>query len=117
MDRREQILKHVTKDKKGIEIGPWFRPLAPKREGYNSLSFDVFDMEALRKKAEQDPATPNGSVSLIEEVDILGSATDLEDAVAARGTLGTFDYIISSHNFEHLSNPIKFLMGCQKALK
>ena len=28
-----------------------------------------------------------------------------------------FDYILSSHNFEHLPNPIRFLQGCQKVLK
>ena len=117
MDRREQILKHVTKDKKGLEIGPWFAPLAPKREGYNCLSLDVFDTETLRKKAEQDPAIPKSSIPLIEEVDILGTATDIEDAIAARDAAGTFDYIISSHNFEHLPNPVRFLRGCQKALK
>jgi SAM-dependent methyltransferase len=117
MDRREQILKHVAKDKKGLEIGPWFAPLAPKREGYNCLSLDVFDTETLRKKAEQDPNIPQSSIPLIEEVDIIGSATDLEDAIAARDAAGTFDYIISSHNFEHLPNPIRFLRGCERALK
>jgi SAM-dependent methyltransferase len=117
MDRREQILKHVTKDKKGLEIGPWFAPLAPKREGYNCLSLDVFDTETLRQKAEGDPAIPKSSLPLIEEVDILGTATDIEDAIEARDAAGTFDYIISSHNFEHLPNPVKFLRGCQKALK
>jgi SAM-dependent methyltransferase len=117
MDRREQILKHVDKDKKGLEIGPWFAPLAPKREGYNCLSLDVFDAQTLREKAEQDLNIPKSSIPLIEEVDILGTATDLEDAIAARDAVGTFDYIISSHNFEHLPNPIKFLRGCEKALK
>lgn len=117
MDRREQILKHVAKDKKGLEIGPWFAPLAPKREGYDCLSLDVFDAATLREKAEQDPNIPKSSIPLIEEVDILGTATDLEEAIAARDAAGTFDYIISSHNFEHLPNPIKFLRGCERALK
>jgi len=117
MDRREQILKHVDKGKQGLEIGPWFAPLAPRREGYNCLSLDVFDTETLRKRAERDPNIPDSSIPLIEEVDIIGSATDLEEAIVARGAAGTFDYIISSHNFEHLPNPIKFLKGCETALK
>ena len=29
----------------------------------------------------------------------------------------SLDYIISSHNFEHLPNPIRFLEDCQKCLK
>jgi SAM-dependent methyltransferase len=117
MDRREQLLKHITKWQKGIEIGPWFAPLAPKREGYNCLSFDVFDTETLKKNAEDDPLLDNSGVSSIETVDIVGSSTEILDVIAARGELGTFDYIISSHNFEHLPNPIKFLQGCEKVLK
>ena len=56
------VLKYVTKDKKGIEIGLWFAPVAPKREGCNCRSFDVFDEEMLRKKAE----VSNSSMALIE---------------------------------------------------
>ena len=117
MDRREQLLKHITKPQKGIEIGPWFAPLAAKREGYNCLSFDVFDTETLKKNAEADPFVDNSRVSSIEAVDIVGSSTEIYDVIAARGELLTFDYILSSHNFEHLPNPIKFLQGCHKVLK
>ena len=116
MDRREQILKHTTKDQKGIEIGPWFAPLAPEREGYNCLSFDVFKTEDLRRIAERDPNVDNSRIASIEDVDIVCSSTEIYDAVAARDELGGFDYIISSHNFEHLPNPIKFLRGCEKVL-
>ena len=117
MDRREQLLKHITKRQKGIEIGPWYAPLAAKREGYNCLSFDVFDTETLKRNAEQDPSIDNSCVSSIEAVDIVGSSTEIYDIIAARGELLTFDYILSSHNFEHLPNPIKFLQGCEKVLK
>ena len=117
MDRREQLLKHITKAQKGTEIGPWFAPLAAKREGYNCLSFDIFDTETLKKNAEADPFVDNGLVSSIEAVDIVGSSTEIYDVIAARGELLTFDYILSSHNFEHLPNPIKFLQGCHKILK
>jgi SAM-dependent methyltransferase len=37
--------------------------------------------------------------------------------VADRHQLGTFDYIISSHNFEHLPDPVRFLQGCGKVLR
>ena len=117
MDRREQLLKHITKQQKGIEIGPWFAPLAAKRDGYNCLSFDVFDTETLKKNAEGDPFVDNSRIASIETVDIVGSSTEIYDVIAARGELSTFDYIISSHNFEHLPNPIKFLQGCAKVLK
>jgi SAM-dependent methyltransferase len=110
-------LKHIAKWQKGIEIGPWFAPLAAKSEGYNCLAFDVFDTETLKKSAERDPLIDNSRISSIETVDIVGSSTEIYDVIAARGELSTFDYIISSHNFEHLPNPIKFLRGCEKVLK
>jgi SAM-dependent methyltransferase len=117
LDRREQVLKHITKDQKGIEIGPWFNPLAPKREGYNCLSLDLFDIDTLKKNAERDPHVDNSRIACIESVDVIGSATEIYDVIAARGELSSFDYIISSHNFEHLPNPIRFLQGCEQVLK
>ena len=117
MDRRAQILKYITKDQKGIEIGPWFAPLAPKREGYNCLSFDIFDTDKLKQIAEQDPSVHKNQIKDIENVDIVGSAVNIRDVIAARGDLGSFDYIVSSHNFEHLPDPVRFLQGCECVLK
>jgi SAM-dependent methyltransferase len=117
MDRRAQLLKYITKDQKGIEIGPWFAPLAPKREGYNCLSFDIFDTDTLKRIAEQDPGIPKNQINDIENVDIVGSAVNIRDVIAAHGDLGSFDYIVSSHNFEHLPDPVRFLQGCECVLK
>lgn len=117
MDRRDSVLKYVTKDQKGIEIGPWFNPLAPKREGYKCLVLDVFDLETLREKATNWAKVPDDVRDRTEAVDLLGSSTHIEELVASRGELGKFDYIISSHNFEHLPNPVRFLQGCAKVLK
>ena len=117
MDRRAQLLKYITKDQKGIEIGPWFAPLAPKREGYNCLSFDIFDTDTLKKIAEQDPHIHKSQINDIENVDIVGSAVNIRDVIAANGDLGSFDYIVSSHNFEHLPDPVRFLQGCECVLK
>lgn len=117
MDRRDAILKYTTKEQRGIEIGPWFNPIAPKREGYRCLVLDVFDSETLRERAAKDPNIPAGGAAMIEDVDLVGSSTHIGDLVRARGESGTFDYIVSSHNFEHLPNPIRFLQGCAEALK
>lgn len=116
MDRRDSILKHITREQRGIEIGPWFNPLAPKREGYNCLTLDVFDAETLRRNAAVDPSIDDRR-GMIEEVDFVGSTTHIDNLVAERGGLGTFDYIISSHNFEHIPNPIRFLQGSARVLK
>ncbi|WP_144144857.1 class I SAM-dependent methyltransferase [Paraburkholderia sp. BCC1884] len=117
MDRRAAVLKFLTKDMRGLEIGPWYNPLAPKAEGYNCLVLDVFDLETLRARARSFPNIPVTHWDKIEEVDVLGSSTHIDQLIEARGELGTFDYIVSSHNFEHLPNPIRFLRGCAKVLK
>ena len=54
---------------------------------------------------------------MIEDVDLVGSCTHIGELVRARGEAGTFDYVVSSHNFEHLPNPIRFLQGCAEALR
>ncbi|MFM0363712.1 class I SAM-dependent methyltransferase [Paraburkholderia sediminicola] len=117
MGRRESILKYITKQQRGIEIGPWFSPLAPKRAGYRCLALDVVDTETARQRALADVGIPAGAEDGIEEVDLLGSSTHIRELVEERGELGVFDYIVSSHNFEHLPNPIRFLQGCGKVLK
>jgi hypothetical protein len=117
MDRRECITRFITPQQKGIEIGPYFQPLAPKRLGYNCLVVDVFDRATLRQRALNDPNLPDQIIDEIEEVDLLGSSSAIAELVEARDSLGTFDYIISSHSFEHLPDPIRFLEGCSKVLR
>lgn len=117
MDRRDAILKYATKEQRGIEIGPWFNPIAPKREGYRCLTLDVFDSKTLRKRAADDPNISATSAAMIEDVDLVGSSTRIGELVRARGEAGTFDYVVSSHNFEHLPNPVRFLQGCSEALR
>ncbi|WP_250865919.1 methyltransferase domain-containing protein [Caballeronia sp. INSB1] len=117
MERRDAVLEGLTKDQRGIEIGPWFNPLASKAEGYQCLVLDVFDLATLRQRATEIANVADNIRDRIEDVDLLGSSANIEELVAARGELGEFDYIVSSHNFEHLPNPIKFLQGCAKALK
>lgn len=117
MDRRERITRHITRDHRGIELGPYFNPLTPKRLGYNCLVVDIADRETLRRQAAVDPLIPPETLELIEEVDLIGTSTDLASLIAARGELGTFDYVVSSHNLEHLPDPIRFLQGSAAVLK
>lgn len=97
--RKEQILKYVTKDLKGIEVAPWHQPIAPKKEGFNILTLDIFNTAVLREKAAADPNISTEFLKNIEEVDFVTSALDIDLAVEEIGELGTFNYIISSHNF------------------
>lgn len=117
MDRQAEVLKYIEKSHRGIEIGPFHSPLTPKRDGFNSLVLDVFDGDTLRQKAAAIESVPSDFIAHIEDVDLLGTADELDAMVEARGELGTFDYIVSSHNIEHLPNPIRFLRSCGTVLK
>lgn len=116
MSRKQQILKHVNQLGHGIEIGPWINPIAPKREGFDCLTLDVFDTATLRSRAAGDPNIA-ALAHQIEEVDLVGSSTEIESIARAKCPELQFDYVVSSHNFEHLPNPIRFLQGCTHILK
>ncbi|MGA3086480.1 MAG: methyltransferase domain-containing protein, partial [Thermodesulfobacteriota bacterium] len=117
VSRVEELTKFATREGRGIEIGPWCYPVVPKRLGYNCLILDIFDTDTLRQRATEDPGIPDDLVTHIEEVDLIGSSTEIAKLVCVRNELDTFDYIISSHNFEHLPDPIRFLQGCSEVLK
>lgn len=117
MDRKRLILKHIDISQPGIEIAPYFRPLVRKADGHPVLYADIFDADRLRAGGKQDTNIRDEWIKNIDEVDIVGDAGNIGEAVASLGREGQFAYIVSSHNFEHLSNPIRFLQGCERALK
>jgi SAM-dependent methyltransferase len=53
----------------------------------------------------------------IEEVDLIGPVTNLTSLAEERHLVGQVDYIVSSHNFEHIPDPVRFLQACEKILK
>ena len=116
MKRMARILGDIDKTMLGIEVAPWFAPIASKADGYKVRTLDVFDKPTLIARAKVDANLVDRDMGLLEEVDYVGSATEIAIIVPPKDH-GTFDYIVSSHNFEHLSNPIKFLQGCEKVLK
>jgi SAM-dependent methyltransferase len=117
MNRRERLTRFIKPGERGIEIAPYFNPLVPRRLGYNCLSLDILDTETLRQAAAADPHVPRENLAYIEEVDLVGSATQIAELVAARFELGSFDYVISSHNLEHLPDFVRFLQGCEQVLR
>jgi SAM-dependent methyltransferase len=117
MDRIAELRKYVTCDMEGIEIGPFFNPLVPKREGFRSISIDVFTQDQLREYAQRDPNISDEKVDEIESVDLIGPAQDLARLVLEKFGDRRFDYIVSSHNLEHIPDPIRFLQGCSAVLK
>jgi hypothetical protein len=77
----------------------------------------VFDADKLRSQAADDPNIPPESIANIGEVDLVGSAVDIATLVEDRYGSRLFDYILSSHNFEHIPDPVRFLQGCEQVLK
>lgn len=116
MDRMARILRGIDKSMLGIEVAPWFAPIASKATGYNVRILDVFDRPGLIEHAKTDPYNVDRDMSGVEEVDYVGSATEIATIIPPLEH-GTFHYVVSSHNFEHLPNPIKFLQGCAKVLR
>lgn len=110
------LRKALLPASRGIEIGPWRNPIAPKRGGFQTLVIDIFGAEELRQKARR-MEIPEARVAAIEEVDIVGDASCLFELVRAKGLHEQFEWIVSSHNFEHLPDPIRFLQGCESLLK
>lgn len=116
MNRFVELRKFVDKKSLGIEVAPYFNPIVPKADGYNVLILDVFDTVTLRQRARVDPEISDERIPEIEEVDIVSDASRLLDVVEAKCLSGKASYIVSSHNFEHLPDPISFLQGCSSAL-
>lgn len=117
MPRLYELLKYIDKSSLGVEVAPYFNPALPKAAGHKVLILDVFDTAALRAYAADDPLIAPERLDEIEEVDIVGDASRIGEMVQEKSLSGQIGYVISSHNFEHLPNPIKFLRGCNDALK
>ena len=122
LSRSELLVKSISKEQIGVEIGPLHNPLTPKKAGFGSLSMDIKCRDDLIKSY---PSLTGEQKGRIEDVDIIYKNTFLEslsDYCSSENSLlkshvESLDYIISSHNFEHLPNPIRFLEDCQKCLK
>lgn len=122
--RIQLLRKYITTDQLGAEIGPFHSPVCPKSEGFNCLVVDAFSREQLLKDYAHDDYVMDRA-NAIEEVDIvttqpLGIALEAyaEEADAKlSSSKGCINYIVSSHNFEHQPNPIRFLQDAEAAIQ
>lgn len=110
MNREQKILKHISKDGLGIEIGPSHRPVAPKKQGYRVEIIDHASQEQLREKYK----THNINLDAIEEVDYVWRGERYEELT---GKQHFYDWIIASHVIEHAPDLIGFLNSCDAILK
>jgi len=108
MQREKILLEGITREKKGLEIGPSHRPLVKKRDGFNIKIVDHASAEDLRKKYEKHEV----DLSAIEEVDFIFKGQRLPELVQGQ----RFDYILASHVIEHVPDLISFLQDCEAIL-
>ena len=110
--RTKKTLKLIdSKNLYGLEIGPSYNPIAPKREGWNIQIVDYLSCDELKEKYRAWGV----NVDLIEPVDFI-----IEVGGGLFSTIGKnnfYDYIIASHVIEHSPDPIQFLIDCQSLLK
>lgn len=111
MDFRAYIKNQIVPGQHGMEIGPSYSPILPKSLGYDVLSLDHANQKELQEKYRNDPSV---DIARIEHVDILDTGCEFKPF--SRNCRG-FDYIVSSHNFEHMTDPVHFLQRAERALK
>jgi len=95
---------------KGLEIGPLCSPIVRRDEGA-ILYADFLSTEALRRQHAENPAIDNAA---IVDVDVVLAGKPLDEALAPFAPL---DYVIASHVFEHIANPIRWLQQLSGALR
>lgn len=117
MTLRQQVLRHITPGMRGIEVAPWFNPIVPPNRAYEVVVLDIFDRPTLLERAELDPNIDKAMIPRIGKVDLVGSACEIGQLALERfGPDARFDFVISSHNLEHLPDPVRFLRGCEALL-
>ena len=110
LNREEKILFGVEIAGRGLEIGPSFRPLAPRSKGFNVETLDHASANGLREKY----AAHDVDTSKIEHVDYVWRGEPLDELTGKRDY---YDFIIASHVIEHTPDLISFLSQCECMLK
>lgn len=113
LTRSEILLRPVPRGGRVIEIGPSFSPIAPKAEGWNTVTLDHTTREGLVEKYRGHQGV---NVGRIEEVDVVWTSGPLSDAVD-RALHGTFDAFVASHVIEHTPDMLAFLDSAATLLK
>ena len=109
VERRRKILKQFidTSQLKGLEIGPYDRPIVLKEMGYIKY-LDYFTKEELIEKA---PNTIARVVDEVVDVDFV-----IRDSTIPEKVNEQFDYVVASHVIEHVPNVIQWLQDLASVL-
>jgi hypothetical protein len=92
----------------GLEIGPLHAPIC-RRDTHNIKYIDVCNTEELKTRYTNDPNVP---IENIVDVDYVWRGELYGNLISER-----FDYVVSSHNIEHVPCLIAFLNSLSSCLK
>ena len=84
MDRTSVLLQGIDKaTARGVEIGPFFSPIAAKKNGWNTIVVDFKNTQELLLAANEHPSEDlRAMAGNIEEVDIVWKGEPIDQAVA-----------------------------------
>lgn len=97
MMRFDELLRNLDKSTMvGVEIGPFYSPVAPKAHGWKTTVIDFQDGEALRAAARNHKVEAiRKRADQIEDVDIVWSGEPL-DTLALSRKPGGYDFFIAT---------------------
>ncbi|VAW80545.1 hypothetical protein MNBD_GAMMA15-2367 [hydrothermal vent metagenome] len=111
MGKKQIILRHIDKKGLGVEIGPSYHPVAPKKEGYSVHVIDHLPRSGLVDKYRGHDV----DVSRIEDVDFVWQAGLSYSELTGKSKY--YDWVIAAHVVEHVPDLIAFLNDCDAILK
>lgn len=98
----------------GLEIAPLFRPILSKSE-CKIFYTDFTTAEDLRKKNKDHPALVSGQFKEIVDIDFVWFPGKRLAKCLPENT--KFDFVLASHVFEHVPNPIDWLLNIFEVMK
>lgn len=107
-NRRALLLRHVPVARQhGLEVGPYYQPTVGKHEG-DVRYLDFFSTEELQ--AREHDRRPAGAA--IPVIDYVVKSDDYYRYVPDQ-----FDYVIANHVFEHVDNPVQWVVDLARLLR
>lgn len=118
MDRRTILLEGLDRRRaRGVEIGPFYSPMAPKKDGWKTVVVDFTDGAGLRRIASEHASEViRRMAGNIEDVDVVWQGQPIDQAVTE--TFGAdMDYVIGSHTVEHMVDLLGFFKSVGSLLR
>ena len=118
MNRFDELTRNLDKNTMvGIEIGPYYSPIAPKAYGWKTAVIDFRDGAALRAEARNHTVEAiRKREQQIEDVDIVWNGEPLDKVTLALNPDG-YDYFIASHVIEHTPDLLSFFQQVSRLLR